>query len=75
MSKPVIERWIDMDSEEYKLTEEPKSGTLLINRGMKCGAITADKNGHLVCGNEKMPLWTKINGMAVGISCKRLAAN
>jgi hypothetical protein len=75
-----IDRWIDINSPEYDLTPEAKSGRRLIERGLACAALITDKDGRIFCNPidpnaEKIPLNDTYKGQTIGFRIPARASN
>jgi len=71
-----VERWIDINSEEYKRCSDPKGGRRLIERGLACKALMVDSEGRIYTnGEEKIPLNDTLDGKLVGFRYPARASN
>lgn len=75
-----IDRWIDINSEEYEKLPDPKGGRLLIKIGLRSKAMMTDKHGRIYSNptdpnKEKIPLNDTYKGQTVGFFIPARAAN
>lgn len=74
-----IERWVDIDSSDYNMLSDPKGGKRLIERGLACKALRADKDGRIYTnpldGSVGIPLNDTLNGQTIGFRYPSKAAN
>jgi len=74
-----IDRWIDLDSEEWNKLPDPKGGKRFIERALACNALIADSNGRLFSnpmdGSKGIPLNDNLDGKVVGIRYPAKASN
>lgn len=75
-----IDRWVDIDSDEYEKLPNPKGCKRLIERGLACGAMIVDKEGRIFCDTfdpkvGKIPLNDTYKGQTIGFRIPSRAAN
>lgn len=73
MSTVNIERWIDLDSADFKRTEKPTFIRKVLNIGIEEGIITVDKAGYMWKGST--PVHTELDGELVGLRYAAKAVN
>lgn len=71
-----IDRWLDIESEEFKKLDDASSIRQFMLRGLKCEAIKPDNNGNLYTNdNLRNPLHDKIDGELIGYKWSAKASN
>jgi hypothetical protein len=71
MSNVVIERWIDIESDEFK--NKDKFTYRFTLRSIEVGAVVPDKAGYLWCNGK--PVWAELDGKIVGLRYAAKASN
>ena len=71
--EPNIERWVDLDSPEFKKVERPIFQRKLIVMGVDGGVYQVDRAGYLWCKGK--PVFIELNGEFVGIRYSARAVN
>lgn len=68
-----IDRWIDIDGEEFKQIENAAFIYRFTLRAIELKAIAPDKNGNLYFGD--IPSHVELNGKFVGLRYSKQASN
>jgi hypothetical protein len=70
----MIERWIDIDSPEFKQVEQAHAVRKLTLRSLELQIVVPDKNGYLYTVGG-LPLNAELNGKTIGLRYSAKAAN
>lgn len=71
--EPNIERWIDLDSAEFKSLEKPIFQRKIVVTGVEAGFYQVDKAGYLWCKGK--PVFLKVGSEFVGLRYAARAVN
>ena len=73
MNRPTITRWIDIESDDFKRTENSAFTYRFVLRGLEIGATHVNSKGHIIANGE--PTYTELDGEVVGLLCLAKASN
>lgn len=73
MSAVNIERWIDMDGEDFKRIEKPTFVRKIVTIGIEGGVIKVDNAGYMWAGEN--PVHAELDGELVGLRYAAKAVN
>lgn len=73
MNKVVVERWVDMDSAEFKKIEHHAWIRRFTLRAIELGAVTIDKAGYI--WSNDTPVHAELDGELVGLRYSVSAVN